>query len=109
MNKNRLIRSEEQKLACPFCRKTIKVNCNLSMLDAERKALFTNRPGDLTECPHCRVILEFQGDPLTIGQPTKDRVKRFNELTRAVKEPSLATLLEYVRRYKQMPSSGITV
>jgi hypothetical protein len=103
--KNQTMRTKEQKLTCPVCHKPIKANTNLSMIDPEKREIFRSRPGDLTECPHCLVILELQGDPLSLRRPSKDRVQRFNELTRESKERSLAGLLEYVRRYRQMPRS----
>ncbi len=91
-------------LPCPACHKPIKEHADLSRCDFEQRNILSSRPGDLTECPHCLAMLEFQGDPLVLRRPSKDRIKRFNELTR--REPrqgQLAELLAYVRRYRRMP------
>jgi len=105
--RKRSLQMKERKLRCPACGKSIEDTATATqafVLPGEPTML--PHPGDLTECHHCLTMLEYRGAPpsLTLHPAPQERVDRFNDLTReAPCEPSLPELINYVRKYRQMP------
>jgi len=104
MYKKRYSTRKEHKLCCPVCREPMD-NLNTRDVGPYRVHL-SPQPTDLTECGHCKTMLEYAGDQmsLTLRLAPQARVDRFNELTReGPHEPSVPELIEYVRKYRRMP------
>jgi hypothetical protein len=104
--KDRNIRKKERKPRCPVCHESIRLIADRLTPGLDGASLPLPRPGDLTQCDHCLAMLEHSGDPtsLTLQPAPQIRVDSFNNLTReGPYEPSVPELIDYVRRYRQMP------
>jgi hypothetical protein len=104
--KDRNVRKKERKPRCPECHKPIGFIADRLTFGLEGASPLLPGPGDLTECEHCLAMLEYSGDPtsLNLQLATRERVESFNNLTREkFREPSVPELIDYVRRYRQMP------
>ncbi len=99
--KQRPIHIKEHKLRCPACLKAIDNTSNIRAFGPEKALL--PKPGDLTECSHCKQMLEYQEESILHHAPQK-RVDEFNELMKSTPcEPRLSELIEFARKYRQMP------
>jgi DNA-directed RNA polymerase subunit RPC12/RpoP len=91
----------ENTLRCPVCREKLVYETNVKV-----PREFRSGPGDLTQCPHCRVMLEYVGDGVSLDlEPARrERVQVFEKLSREG-DPALTVpeVIEYVRRYRSMP------
>ena len=104
--KDRNIRKNERKPRCPECHKPIGFIADRLTSGREGASPLLAEPGDLTECDHCLAMLEYCGNPisLTLQLARRERVETFNNLTReGFSEPNVPELIDYVRRYRQMP------
>lgn len=104
--KYRNVCKKELKPRCPECHKTIGFIADRLTFGLEGASPLIPGPGDLTECEHCLAMLEYSLDStsLTLRLARRERVETFNNLTReGFSEPNVPELIDYVRRYRQMP------
>lgn len=100
------IRGKKRNLRCPVCRKPINDPADFRRLGLKKEYRLLPQPGDLTECDHCRAILEYGGDPasLTLQLAPKKRLELLNAISRqGPHDLSFPKLIAYVMRYRQMP------
>jgi hypothetical protein len=103
-------RSKEGKLRCPVCHEFMADIAEGGAF-GQKSEFALSQPGDLTECEHCRTMLEFSGDDpasLVVRRASPERVRWFNRLAQEDKEPSIPELIEYVRKYRLMPPGPAT-
>ena len=109
-SKHRTARNREYKLPCPVCRELLWYIADPKVFGLEI-ALVRPWPGDLTECDRCHTLLEYRGDDrnrLMLQIATKERVHLWNKLAQeGAREPSLPELIEYVKKYLQMPARAV--
>ncbi len=103
-------RNKEGKLRCPVCHKFMAYIPNGVTFGPEME-LALSQPGGLTQCEHCSAMLEFSGgDPTspTVRRARPERIDRFNRLAQEERKSSIPELLDYVRKYGQMPPGSAT-
>jgi hypothetical protein len=102
-------RSKEGKLRCPVCHEFMADIAEGGAF-GQKSEFALSQPGDLTECEHCRTMLEFSGDdpalPI-VRRARPERVRCFNRLAQE-EEPSIPELINYVRKYGLMPPRPTT-
>jgi len=107
MSKNKNSRSQKQyKLRCPVCQGPICSHVGRLPFGGTVDPALLSQPGELTQCDRCLTMLEYRGDSrsLTLHVAPRKRVEEFNKLTREGRsEPTLAELIGYVIKYRQMP------
>ena len=103
-------RSKEGKLRCPVCHEFMAYIAEVGAF-GQKSELALSQPGDLTECEHCRTMLEFSGDdPASpvVRRARPERVRWFNRLAQEEEKLSIPELIEYVRKYRLMPPGPAT-
>ncbi len=67
-------------------------------------------PGDLTDCHHCRAILEYVEDSagLSLRLAPEHRVQELNRAAREMpREPTLSQIVDFIRKNRQMPVRSV--
>jgi hypothetical protein len=110
--RKRYFETRERKQRCPLCSKVIEDPAT-ALLTSTPKGQRSVLPvtGDLTECTHCRAVLEYWCDSSSISlQPAvPERVKAMKSLALEMsRDPSLSEVISHVRKYRQMPVQPLT-
>jgi hypothetical protein len=97
--------AKKRTLRCPACGS--RVETQTVVQNSGVREILCATPEELTQCEHCPEMLEYGGRPgaLTLQRARPERVQAFRELER--ERPNhieLPALLEYVSRYRTMPT-----
>jgi hypothetical protein len=94
----------EQKLVCPACGKQVE---RIFGSQPEPQSPLVPQIGQVTNCDHCLTMLEYipVGTSLALRVAPQQRVDAFHKLaTNTMRGPRLAELIDYVKRYRAMPT-----
>lgn len=97
---------KRQALRCPVCKAQVKTTTSVPTRSGATRTL-SSKPGELTECSHCKSMLEYGGlrSNLSVQRAKPERVRAFQELARETPDDmSLAELVDYVKKFRTTPS-----
>ena len=98
----------ESKITCPACGRASKYRADGQISGNPIDPEFLPKPGDLTECDHCKTLLVSGagGSGLKLLECPPDRARMFHDLTADRKSSNkLSRVLAYVKKYRQMPKN----
>jgi len=108
MKKPYRIESTPRKVKCPVCNAITGYDQGKQPVQAASRYPLASNPGELTQCSRCLTLLEYRGQSgsLTLHVAPRRRVELFNALvSERPRKLNTPELIEYVRKYRQMPIS----
>ena len=100
---------KQQILRCPVCKGQLETKTTVRTRSGVTRTL-NSEPGELTQCHHCKSMLEYGGLPgkLNIERARPERVRAFLDLMRETpSDMRLAELVAYVKKFRRMPPATL--